>query len=407
MISFAGGIKNNWLNKIPQLQMNHFCLKKTFAYIALLCIVLMSYAAAFGQSTDDLVQKCIGEIYHLQFDSARINADLIIRNDPGDPKGYFFDAMIVWWNININKENTSLDGEFFKKADKVIEVADRVLEKNENDQNALFYKGGALGYKGLVYSIRENWFKAAEYGKEALNLLQEAYELDPGNKDVMFGVGLYNYFAEYVPEVYPVVKPLMLIFPKGDKLKGLSQIKETAASAKYAKNEARYVLAYLYLLYEKNYMESEQYSLSLHQEFPENPLFEKYLLNSYVGLGKWQEARSGWLNLIQKIDSGKFGYGSRALAREANYYTALSFLKLGQPLDGEKYVVKAEEITKQADPENESAITAYINLLSGMINDAKGNRSTADMYYDKVLAMKNFQNSHQEAERLKSERFKH
>ena len=110
--------------------MNHYYLKKTFAYIVLLCIVLMSYATAFGQSTDDLVQKCIGEIYHLQFDSARINAELIIRNDPGDPKGYFFDAMIVWWNININKENTSLDGEFFKKADKVIEVADKVLEKN-------------------------------------------------------------------------------------------------------------------------------------------------------------------------------------------------------------------------------------------------------------------------------------
>jgi hypothetical protein len=58
------------------------------------------------------------------------------------------------------------------------------------------------------------------------------------------------------------------------------------------------------------------------------------------------------------------------------------------------------------DPNNESAITAYINLLTGMINDAKGNRATADIYYDKVLAMKNFQNSHQEAERLKVERYK-
>ncbi|MBK9229172.1 MAG: hypothetical protein IPL67_19460 [Ignavibacteria bacterium] len=62
--------------------------------------------------------------------------------------------------------------------------------------------------------MRENWFGAAEDGKEALNLLQEAYNLNPLNKDVIFGVGIYNYFAEYVPEVYPVVKPPMLIFQR-------------------------------------------------------------------------------------------------------------------------------------------------------------------------------------------------
>lgn len=361
---------------------------------------------ARSQTSDELIEKGISQIYHLQLDSARSTMEQVIKMKPNDPDGYFFDAMIVWWTINLNKENSSLDELFYSKANNVIRVCDRLLDANDKNVKALFYKGGALGYTGLVNSLRESWFKAAENGKEALNLLQEAYEINPQNKDVIFGVGLYNYFAEYVPEVYPVVKPLMLIFPKGDKLKGLSQIKESSLNSKYAKTEARFVLAYLHLIYEKNYEEAERYSRSLHEDFPENPVFERYLYSSLVGLSRWQEALEGWKNVIAKIDSSKFGYDSRGLIREANYYAALCLFRLARPLEAEQYLAKSETLTKQMDPESESAISSYIYLMSGMLNDLKGNESAADMYYDKVLGMKNFQNSHEEAERLKRDRYK-
>ncbi|MBK8553839.1 MAG: hypothetical protein IPL53_23420 [Ignavibacteria bacterium] len=314
--------------------------------------------------------------------------------------------MVDWWRINLNKENDSLDEVFFKKINKVIEVADEKLDENEYDDAAMFYKGGALGYSGLVRSLRESWLKAAENGKEALNLLQEAYEVNNNNKDVIFGIGMYNYFAEYVPDAYPVVKPLMLIFPKGDKIKGLAQIKESATESRYTKTEAKYVLAYLNLVYEKNYAEAEIYSGILNKEYPENPIFEKYLYNSYVGLGKWDLALNGWKQIIEKTDSGRSGYDNRYLKREANYYTAVSLSKLNRLNEAEPYIKAAEEMTKILDKENETAYTAFIYLLSGMYNDVMGNKSTAVFYYDKVLAMKNFQNSHAEAERFKKDGYR-
>lgn len=359
-----------------------------------------------SQTIDDKIQKGINFIYNIQFDSAEITFKEVIETNKSNPAGYFFIAMVDWWRININRENDSLDEKFLKEVDKAVEVADDILDKNENDDNAMFYKGGALGYRGLLQSLRESWLKAAEDGREALNLLQKAYEVNKNNKDVLFGVGLYNYFAEYIPETYPVVKPLMLIFPKGDKLKGLAQIKETSLEAKYAKTEARYVLAYLNNVYEKNYSESESYAKSLHQEFPGNPIFEKYLYNSYIGLGKWNEALQGWLGVLNKIDSSQTGYTSRSINREANYYTALCLTRMGRILEAEKYILKAEEITKEMDKENEHSFTAFIYLINGMLNDAKGNRSTAEFYYDKVLAMKNFQDSHEQAKKLKSEGYK-
>lgn len=366
----------------------------------------MFTCSALAQTADEKIQKGINFIYHIQFDSAETIFKEIIDADKNNPAGYFFIAMVDWWRININRENDSLDEKFLKEVDKAIEVADERLDRNEFDDNAMFYKGGALGYRGLLRSLRESWLKAAEDGREALNLLQKANEVNKNNKDVLFGVGLYNYFADYIPETYPVVKPLMLIFPKGDKLKGLSQIKETSLEAKFAKTEARYVLAFLNNVYEKNYTESEIYAGSLHEEFPENPLFEKYLYNSYIGLGKWGDALTGWLGVLNKIDSGKTGYTSRTIKREANYYTALCYSRLGRILEAEKYIQKAEEVTKEMDKDNEHSFTAYIYLINGMLNDAKGNKSTAVLYYDKVLSMKNFQDSHKEAERLKREGYR-
>ncbi|MEP7145592.1 MAG: hypothetical protein ABI792_01145 [bacterium] len=359
-----------------------------------------------SQTSEEKFSKGIGFIYHIRFDSAKIIIDEVIRSDPKNPAGYFFLSMIDWWRINLNKENDSLDEKFFKEIDKVIEIADEKLDVNEFDDNAMFYKGGALGYRGLVRSLRESWLKAAEDGREALNLLQKAYDINRNNKDVIFGIGMYNYFAEYVPDAYPVVKPLMLIFPKGDKIKGLSQIKESSNDSKYTKSEAKYVLAYLNLVYEKNYNEAEFYSKILHEEYPENPIFAKYLYNSYVGQGKFDMALEGWKKIIENIDSGKTGYDNLNLKREANYYVALSLSKMNRLSEAEPYIITAEEATKILDKDNESAYTAFIYLVSGMMHDLKGNRSTAELYYDKVLAMKNFQNSHQEAARFKKDPYK-
>lgn len=378
-------------------------LKKYFKIVLLVAITSVQ---SFSQSNDERISKGIDYIYNLKFDSAQAEFEAVIAGEPSNPSGYFFLAMIDWWRINLNKENDSLDEKFINEVEKVIEIADNQLDKNEYDDNAMFYKGGALGYRGLVRSLRESWLKAAEDGREALNLLQKAYDINKSNRDVIFGIGLYNYFAEYVPQAYPVVKPLMIIFPKGDKLKGLSQIKETSVNSKYTKTEAKYALAYLNIVYEKNYFEAENYSRMLHEAYPDNPMFEKYLYTSFAGEGKWDSSLTGWKNIVSKIDSNKTGYNSINLKREANYYVALSLCKLNRISEAESYLKIAEDITKKIDKDNEHAYSAYIYLLSGMLNDVKGNKSTAEYYYDKVLGMKDFQNSHADAERYKRDGYK-
>jgi len=377
--------------------MRKIVLIKILLIIVFSCLVSEN---SIGQSRDDIIEKGIMYVYHLKFDSAEMQFNKVKSMEPRNPAGYFFDALVEWWKINLDKTDESRDEEFYERIEKVVDVADEILDENEYDVNALLYKGGALGYRGLVRSLRDSWLKAAEDGKEALNLLKKASDLNPANKDALLGIGIYNFFAEYVPERYPIVKPLMIIFPKGDKVKGLFQIKEAASNSKFGKYEARFILAFLYLKYEKNFYECESYSRNLFQEFPENPVFEKYLYNSYVGLGKWYEAINGWEAVLQKNLNGQPGYNNLSLQREANYYIALSFSKLGRILEAEKYLLKSEEITKIIDKED-TAFGAFTYLLLGMLHDAKGNKDLAYEYYDKVISMKNFQNSRADAENLK------
>lgn len=374
--------------------------------IILFLFIFFFYGFAYSQSGDyNILDKGISYIYHVKFDSASFQFNEFINKYPHSPEGYFYNAMLEWWKINLDKNNESNDENFYLKVNKILEVCNNLLEQNENDFNAIFYKGGILGYRGLLKSIRESWLKAAEDGREALNLLEHASQIQPDNKDSQMGIGIYNYFADYVPQKYPVLMPLLLIFKKGDKQKGFLQIKETAMNSRFAKTEAKFILSYIYLNFEKNFNESEYYSKKLFEEFPENPIFEKYVCTSYSGLSKNEEAIEGWKKILEKGVNKQTGYDNKNIQREANYYISISYFNLGRVKEAEVYLKNCEEINKSLDKDESSSFTANTYLMLGCCFDQKGDRNTAIYYYDKVLNMKNF-DTHPQAEKFKKAGYK-
>ncbi len=379
-------------------------IHKLFLISVFFILFLSNKGYSAESQSDAKLQKGIEYIYNIQFDSANVIFNEMTSANPNDPAGWFFKMLVEWWKINLNKDDESNDEIFLNSVDKVIEVTDRILEKNENDYTALFYRGGAIGYRGLVRSLRESWFKAAEDGKDALNLFTKASELNTNNKDILFGIGLYNYFAEYVPEKYPFLKPLMIIFPNGDKAKGLFQITDAADNSKLAKYEARGILSYLYITYENNYFESEKNAKILVEKFPNNPVFEKYLLKSYIGLSRWIEALNGWKKVLEKADSNHAGYNNDYTRREANYYIAVTLFSMRNELEAERYLLKSEELSNKIN--GSAAYLAQIYLMEGMLADKKGDRTSAIYNYDRVLAMENFSTTHRDATAFKNSAYK-
>ncbi|HLF15324.1 MAG TPA: hypothetical protein VI932_10590, partial [Bacteroidota bacterium] len=193
-------------------------------------------------ASEALTRAGIDHIYNMQFDSARAEFRRVIESHPDHPAGHFFLAAVEWWRIMADIENTAYDRDFIGMLDGVIDICDRRLERDEHDVAALFFKGGSLGFQGRLHGNREDWIKAANSGRGALPIVQETYRLAPDNDDVVFGIGIYNYYAAIIPEMYPFVRPLMLFFPEGDRARGLEQLRRASRLARYAKTEASYFL---------------------------------------------------------------------------------------------------------------------------------------------------------------------
>lgn len=377
---------------------------KTIHLILFLFITLTHLS--YTQSRDELISQDIDYIYKIQFDSADIISHKLISMNPKDPSGYFMKAMTEWWKIYLNKDDQSHDSSYLAATDKCVKVCEERVNENSNDEWALFLQGGVIGYRGFLNSMRENWLKAVDDGREGLSLIQRAYELNPSNKDAVFGIGLYNYAADMVTDKYPFLKTLLFFFPKGNKELGLSQLKDCAENAKFSRIEANFVLCYVNLSYEKNYSESEKYAEKINKLYPDNPVAEKYLGRSYVGLYNWDKSIGVWNDILSKIDSNKAGYVNKNIKRESLYYLALSQMRMNNMDDAFRNYEECENMSNELDKDGDSPYRVFSALGMGMISDIRGNHPQAVKYYDMVLGMKDIESSHESARQFKDKGYK-
>ncbi len=366
---------------------------------ALIFLSLSITANARDGKYDSLATMGVKQIYDIKFEQAEKTFRELIADYPDHPAGRFFLAMIDWWKILLNPDDESHDEIFFQKLEDVIYQCDQVLDKNPDDVNALFFKGGAIGFRGRLRSLRESWLKAADDGREALPIVERASNLDPGNKDVQLGFGIYDYYASVIPEEYPLLKPLMIFFPSGDKEKGLAELKSTAENGKYAKFEARYFLMTLYYNYENNPFKAYEYAKSLNDEFPDNPVFERWRGRIAARKGDYADAAGIFKDVLIKADSGLTGYTVIPAKREATYYVALQYRNTNDLDSSEDYFNKCIEYSKELDKDGESGFWINSVLYLGMINDQMGNRGKALDYYNELLDMKEYGSSHSLAEK--------
>ena len=372
--------------------MEKLFLKKLFI---LLFILEVNSAFANTPNFDSTVIAGIHQIYNIKFQKAEVTFRSLIADYPDHPAGRFFLAMIDWWKILLDPDNENYDDIFFQKLEDVIYQCDRILKKNPDNIDALFFKGGAIGFRGRLRAFRESWLKAADDGREALPIVEKAASLDPKNVDVMLGFGIYDYYAAVIPEQNALLKPLMIFFPSGDKERGIKELKNTAQNGKYTKYEARYFLMTLYYNYENNPFAADEYAKELTADFPDNPTFERWEGRISVRKGDYASAFIIFQDVLKKGEMNFTGYNTQSAKREAAYYIGLQYKNLKQ-LDSSKYFFnECAELSKQIEKGKEESgflINSYLYL--GMINDMEGNHDKAVEYYKDLLDMKEYGKSH-------------
>ncbi|MFT7239273.1 MAG: hypothetical protein ACI93L_003373, partial [Cyclobacteriaceae bacterium] len=185
--------------------------------------------------------QAINDMYNFRFDQSLRHFIYLKKKYGWHPLPYFLMGLNYWWRIVPDFKNEEFDQTFYAYMDTALVLAKRMHEE-VNPIEGAFFLAATHAFKGRLHSERREYSKAAFASKNALKYLDECKGLGNENPELLFGDALFNYYAAWIPENYPFLKPIMLMFPKGDKKEGIAQLKEVARNAFYTRTEAQYYL---------------------------------------------------------------------------------------------------------------------------------------------------------------------
>ena len=348
---------------------------------------------------DDRIQYGIDLIYSLEFSRAEAFFDSVMSAEPNNPVGYFFRAMTAWWKVLIDLDDHSYDNAFYQRLDQCIAVCNRRLQIDPNDFDAILFKGGSIGFRGRLRGDRGQYLKAANDGRLSLPLLQHSLSLEPENKDILFGQGIYNYFAAVIPEKFPIVKPLMWFLPNGDKAKGIYQLETVAHAGRYARTEAAYFLAQIYRLFERDHRRAQPYLETLFTRYPQNALFHRYAARIRVETGQLNTAVPLYTDYIQRHLAGQIGYHIRG-SMEAHYYIGHNAFMQRRFTQALIAFSQTDSLGNLLASESSERMLGYIvsaNLYLGRTYDLQGKRQEAITRYRRVKKLNRYKNTQESA----------
>jgi hypothetical protein len=328
------------------------------------------------------ITENVNALYNFDFETAERGFRVMQYQYPDHPLPYFLLGLSTWWKIAPDIENDKYDDLFIQQMDVVIDKADELLDKDPKNKEAAFFLAGAYGFQGRLYSERKSWTRATFAGKNALkylNLSRGEEELGP---ELLLGDALFNYFSVWIPENYPLLKPVVAMFPKGNKALGLKQLEDVAQNAFYARIEAQYFLFRLYASEEKQPYKALAITDYLHSKFPNNPYFHRSYARHLYTVGRITEAKEMSEQILQRIDEKWTGYESNS-GRYAAFYIAQYYDRIGDQREAKKYYLKTLSYGEESESQ-ESGYYLYSLIALGKMANQEKNKPLAKSYFNQV-----------------------
>lgn len=361
------------------------CLTLFFSPCVSLTTEVPSVQTQAGYPINEEVIRGIELLYDGEFDRAESHFERLIEESPEDPIGYFYLAMVSWSRIASGTWTDEMVEQYGSRIDRTVEVAKNAANKNKNDCFAYFYLGGALGFKGRFKLMERKYLASFFLAQDAIKALKTSQEICPDNRDVLFGLGIFDYYTARLSGVLKFLSYLLI--HKGDKEEGLKELQLAADGAVYSSIEAKSLLLHIYLFMEEDrYDKALALAHELAERFPKNPRFKFLEGVSYVRLNKDSEYeiivrffREKSSNMPSKRES--FVWGSHGVYLEACH--DLFHERIGEARS------KLEAILSQANPLSDPSMVAWPLLKLGMSYDLEGKRERALVYYNRVLELEN------------------
>jgi tetratricopeptide (TPR) repeat protein len=325
--------------------------------------------------------QAINDMYNFQFDRAEMQFRWIKQKYPNHPLAYFLLALSEWWKISVNIENTQYDEKFEAYLDTAILKAERINNLPQFKVESAFFQAAGWAFKGRLYAERQKWGKAAGAARNSLKHLDDIKDKGYLSPELLFGDGLYNYFSVWIRENYPMLKPIMVFFKKGDKELGLKQLRTVATNAFYTRTEAQYYLMRI-LMEENETGAAMQMSEYLYSTFPHNSYFHRYYARMLYSTGQIRKTEKESLLILARIDSGTIGYEAVS-GRYAAFYLGQIYEQRRNFENAKLYYTKTIDFATSIDA-TDSGYYLYSMLSLGEIAIIEGDDKRAKEYFKQV-----------------------
>ncbi|HEY8402760.1 MAG TPA: hypothetical protein VIK89_15935 [Cytophagaceae bacterium] len=265
--------------------------------------------------------EAVNDMYNFKFDKAEKEFLKLKTKYPEHPIAYYLMGLSCWWKMmpypNESEYIKKVENIFLAYMDTSITLAEKMYKANPKNPEASFFLCASHGLKGNYYGESGKYIKSAFSTKEVFNYFKNLSENNELSPEFLFGDAIFNYYAVWIREEYPQLKPILAFFPKGDKELGIKQLKEVSYNAFYTRTEAQYYLMKIYNDQNKG-EEALGVARYLATTFPDNAYFQRMYARYAFTEGKWKEAEEVSTSIMYKYNIGMPGY-EEVSARYASF----------------------------------------------------------------------------------------
>lgn len=333
-------------------------------------------------SSSNMVKRCVDNIYNFRFNEAREISEKINNSFPRHPVGHILNGMIIYWENFPLLPGTAQGDTFQDEMRACIKLGEL---KTDRDDYAEFLLGN-LGARGLLlmfYADNELSNEVFPLAKTTWRYLRESFSYTSSYDDFYFFTGLYNYYREAYPTRHPVYRVLAVLFPKGDVVKGLKELRTAAQKSIMLKAEAAFFLSHIFINFENNYARGESHSRFLYEAYPGNEQYFAIYIRNLLLLKKYDEAE----NLIRSKNGS---IRNPFVKAELTIFSGIISEKKYRNLQEAQrlYNKGIADITPYINYGDEIAAYAYFGL--SRIADAQNDRQGKKLYRKRALDLTDY-----------------
>lgn len=187
-----------------------------------------------------------------------------------------------------------------KEADQIIK---KLSKKKDLTDDEVFYLVSAKAIVLKIQLERKHFLKVAKEFKSIMKQLVYAKN-NHTNTRLKLVAGMYNYHIVQAGLDHPIVSPILLLFPSGNKKTGISLLKQcTRTNDNYSKISALIFLSNIYSNNENDFQKAQYYHLQLIKRYPANVHWLKNYIFTLRKFKKFEEAKIQKERLVKLVNN--------------------------------------------------------------------------------------------------------